>query len=60
MKVAKFTFRKDYSDMLKNKPFLFCLILLLVSIILLFTLSLKTGSVSSQVDDMKKQVNIKD
>ncbi|MCI6499295.1 hypothetical protein ACTNBM_14100 [Lachnospiraceae bacterium HCP1S3_C3] len=46
--------------MLKNKAFLFCLILLLVSIILLFTLSLKTGSVSSQVDDMKKQVNIKD
>ena len=60
MKAEKFTFRKDYSDMLKNKAFLFCLILLLVSIILLFTLSLKTGSVSSQVDDMKKQVNIKD
>lgn len=60
MKAAKFTFRKDYSDMLKNKTFLFCLILLLVSIILLFTLSLKTGSVSSQVDDMKKQVNIKE
>lgn len=44
--------------MIKHKKLLLCLVMLLISIILLLTLSIKTGNISNKVNDLEKQVGI--
>ncbi|MBD5136973.1 MAG: hypothetical protein HDT39_13555 [Lachnospiraceae bacterium] len=44
--------------MIKNKKILLCLTLLLISIIMLFIISIKTNSISTKVNDLHQQIGI--
>lgn len=44
--------------MIKNKKLLLCLTLLLISIIMLFIISIKTNNISTTVNDLHQQIGI--